>query len=1007
MATAKKFKNKIMKNTKINNIEENENAVKVYLRIRPKRNDEKSCQDLFSTYNNTELAVESPIETYAYKNCQRTNNDHLHKFSFTRIFENEDTQKYVYEKSILSSVMRFIEGYNCLNFTYGVTNSGKTYTLVGDDNQPGLLHNALSTIFLTINSNLIASIPNYRPELYDNVSHTTKQMIKEMDNIKTELLKMVKTGDKKLEKENLNFALNTINENEKKSMEEIKCGTLKEIVDDNVPTTYYIYMSIAEIYNEKIYDLLNSKLISKLKPNMKKSPLSIGSDANGFCYIKDLTHVLIKNFDEALDILKAGKMQRQIAMTKLNMQSSRSHVIYGLKIIKVYHLPNEIITKNNEMCFVDLAGSERPSKAQIEGIRFKEASNINLSLLVLGKCIEIIKQNRTNNINYNSAVVPFRESKLTRLLQPFFISYSNINLFANISTAFDSFDETLNSLRFSSLTMEALTRPMTLSLMEMNITKNDNEYQNMNKNELIHQINNMKKTIEMLESEKHVIEIKIRRECYEENKEMMKNIDLKHKKHLSETKKNIIELYKNKLVHLEDYYKECLKIDLNETNIKNNSLLVSLENELNRKIEEADKLKEEYHEKLLQNKIDEENKINNEKEIFNKELESLKSQIINLQDNISIKQNEISNYIMKIEEENEKNKSLELELENIKNQLIEKIAEIELQIEEKTKATLELASLQNIIIENEEKIKKLEVKTYIDDPVYISLKKERDELKETLICVEHQAARFGRKIDRDESRMKLLREDIIKKEELIRKLRLENFSLKDEVSMMNSKNSLKNDPSLNETNISYKFISNNNTPVSVKKAKKSTNKNITSSPRIEKHNSNLQNVSGGNNFNSINEITVPIDSSEISFRRLYEDAREYAYRMEQRVRELQIENLPSVPKSKIQKPSKLEIDLNIDISNKEFEDEIKKMSEKRKSIKRSNAEINETKTNSDENKLKKQKVLNEIPSSKIEVNPSTVFRIDSTSPQSRKAATKEYLKRLKVRNIDGEVFINF
>lgn len=103
------------------------------------------------------------------------------------------------------------------------------------------------------------------------------------------------------------------------------------------------------------------------------------------------------------------------------------------------------------MCFVDLAGAERQSNTSSEGERLREASNINKSLLFLNRCIQELRDTRLQS---GGKHIPYRESKLTQLLQSYFVGKARMTLLINISPCISTFDDTFSVLRFSALAKE-------------------------------------------------------------------------------------------------------------------------------------------------------------------------------------------------------------------------------------------------------------------------------------------------------------------------------------------------------------------------------------------------------------------------------------------------------------------------------------------------------------------------------------------------------------------------
>ncbi|ETE64943.1 Kinesin-like protein KIF20A, partial [Ophiophagus hannah] len=212
-----------------------------------------------------------------------------------------------------------------------------------------------------------------------------------------------------------------------------------------------LWVSFFEIYNEYIYDLLD--LLPVLK-NQKRKVLRICEDQGGNFYIKDLKWVNVSNSEEACKILKIGNKNKSLACTKMNQQSSRSHSIFSIRLLRLSDEDVPCTLGISELSLCDLAGSERCHKAQTFGDRLKEAGNINNSLLILGKCIAALKQNQ--NTKLRPTYIPFRESKLTRLFQPFFCGKGKACMIVNVSQCASTYDETLHVMKFSAVAKQVI-----------------------------------------------------------------------------------------------------------------------------------------------------------------------------------------------------------------------------------------------------------------------------------------------------------------------------------------------------------------------------------------------------------------------------------------------------------------------------------------------------------------------------------------------------------------------
>nr|XP_061807857.1 kinesin-like protein KIF20A [Nerophis lumbriciformis] len=169
----------------------------------------------------------------------------------------------------------------------------------------------------------------------------------------------------------------------------------------------------------------------------------------------DVKWIQVSGSEEAFKIVKIGRKNQSLASTRLNRQSSRSHSIFSVRILRVDSSAAEgRFLGVGELALCDLAGSERCSRTRNTGERLKEAGNINGSLLALGKCIGAmrLKRNAGRRDNRFPHHVPFRESKLTHFLQQFLSGGAGkVSMVVNVNQDASCADETLNVLKFSAL----------------------------------------------------------------------------------------------------------------------------------------------------------------------------------------------------------------------------------------------------------------------------------------------------------------------------------------------------------------------------------------------------------------------------------------------------------------------------------------------------------------------------------------------------------------------------
>ncbi len=321
--------------------------LEVFCRLRPPSDNSESR--LYEIVDWRTLKIHPP------EHCEGLSID---QFEFTRIFDSGVTQEEIARVVCYPVIENMIQsGHSSLIFAYGITNAGKTHTILGNSKNQGMVPRALSHL----------------------------------------------------------------------------CS-LSKMRNLTVLAEYY------EIYNDNIYDLL--KDIQKGKP---RQSLKIRQDSFNI-KIQDLTQREILGYNDAMKVIEQGINNRKCAETSLNQVSSRSHSVFNL-----------IVTgegaRASKLCIVDLAGAERNGRTGTMGERLKEAGHINKSLSVLGRCLEVMKANQNKN---KQDMIPFRDSKLTRIFQEYFTQpgSSSIKLIININPCRQDFEETLQALKFSALTVD-------------------------------------------------------------------------------------------------------------------------------------------------------------------------------------------------------------------------------------------------------------------------------------------------------------------------------------------------------------------------------------------------------------------------------------------------------------------------------------------------------------------------------------------------------------------------
>ncbi|CAL5341807.1 hypothetical protein CsSME_00026283 [Camellia sinensis var. sinensis] len=202
---------------------------------------------------------------------------------------------------------------------------------------------------------------------------------------------------------------------------------------------YEMQVSMLEIYNETIRDLLSTNRSCSTENGVAGKQYTIKHDANGNTHVSDLTIVDVRSSREVSFLLDQAAQSRSVGKTQMNEQSSRSHFVFTLRISGINESTEQQV--QGVLNLIDLAGSERLSKSGSTGDRLKETQAINKSLSSLSDVIFALAKKEDH--------VPFRNSKLTYLLQPCLGGDSKTLMFVNVSPDPSSLGESLCSLRFA------------------------------------------------------------------------------------------------------------------------------------------------------------------------------------------------------------------------------------------------------------------------------------------------------------------------------------------------------------------------------------------------------------------------------------------------------------------------------------------------------------------------------------------------------------------------------
>ena len=210
---------------------------------------------------------------------------------------------------------------------------------------------------------------------------------------------------------------------------------------------YLVHASFFEIYNEEIRDLLAAG-------KSQQNSLELRESTDTGVYVQGLISKVVKSASEIDNVLQNGKKNRSVGSTLMNSQSSRSHSIFSIVVecCSTDEHNNEHITVG-KLNLVDLAGSERQSKTGATGERLKEATKINLSLSALGNVISALVDGKAHHI-------PYRDSKLTRILQDSLGGNTKTVMLANAGPADCNADESLSTLRYANRAKNIKNKPV-------------------------------------------------------------------------------------------------------------------------------------------------------------------------------------------------------------------------------------------------------------------------------------------------------------------------------------------------------------------------------------------------------------------------------------------------------------------------------------------------------------------------------------------------------------------
>jgi len=329
-----------------NQLQDMKGAIRVYCRFRPmvKRELEKGDVAVLTKKDSMNVEINRPAPL---------NDSKL--FQFEAVFDGDSTQEQVFSdcRDLIQSA---IDGYNVTVFAYGQTGAGKTHTMYGNPDQPGLAPRTIEALF---------------------------DMVRKQE----------RGGGKK----------------------------------------FVVKFYMIEVYKQDIIDLLGD-------PSKQKKSLEVKKDVGrGIMYVDGVTEHEVNSPAELEALMADGEKKRHTSATKMNSASSRSHLLLSIIVEGKVQETQAVIYGKVTLC--DLAGSERPKKSEVVGDGLKEAIEINKSLSALGDVVEALCK--------GSKTVPYRNHKLTMLMQDSLGGSAKTLMFVNCSPASSNAEETMMSLTWA------------------------------------------------------------------------------------------------------------------------------------------------------------------------------------------------------------------------------------------------------------------------------------------------------------------------------------------------------------------------------------------------------------------------------------------------------------------------------------------------------------------------------------------------------------------------------
>jgi len=333
-------------------------------------------------------------------------------FQFDHVFWTDTVQDTVFAEMVQPQVNHTLEGYNCCCFAYGQTGSGKTYSMFGEDaDVRGLIPRSVESIFTLLEQRTstkeVAMVCSFLEIYNDQIRDLGKAYLVAMGaEVSKSMALHAKTSD------------------------------IFESLAGKRGNPYF-----APAFHAADTEAAARPGVQRVQDEFNTMNYEIREDAEGNVFVKDLSMVPVNTVEEVLSIIAMGVKVRATHETNMNANSSRSHTVFTITVIQKDRETGDTLT--GVLNLVDLAGSERLKKTESQGVRLKEALHINTSLSALGKVIMSLDPSA------EQSHVPFRDSKLTRILQNSLGGNSFTTVLAAVHPNPLYYEECLSTLQFA------------------------------------------------------------------------------------------------------------------------------------------------------------------------------------------------------------------------------------------------------------------------------------------------------------------------------------------------------------------------------------------------------------------------------------------------------------------------------------------------------------------------------------------------------------------------------